>query len=207
MSNLLNSELVLALNKHWLVIGTKTVRRAVEDLCSGLNGRKPFLAMDIDLDDNGGLISASPVDWETWQTLPVRPYDIPIQCAHGRVIRCPTVIISPNYGDNKFRPVRLTKEAIKQRDRYECQYCHQQFPLDELNIDHVLPRHHGGKNTWENMVCSCIKCNRDKGHQLNEQIGYELKSQPQEPKAVPNGFRYSRAKHETWLPFLVRNDK
>jgi hypothetical protein len=31
-------------------------------------------------------------------------------------------------------------------------------------MDHVVPRFHGGKTRWENVVAACGKCNHEKAH-------------------------------------------
>lgn len=36
------------------------------------------------------------------------------------------------------------------------------LPTD-ASIDHVVPRHHGGSNSPDNMVVACCQCNRTKG--------------------------------------------
>ena len=45
---------------------------------------------------------------------------------------------------------------IYKRDGNKCQYC---GSTKELSIDHVHPRSKGGRDTWENLVTACTKCN------------------------------------------------
>jgi 5-methylcytosine-specific restriction endonuclease McrA len=54
---------------------------------------------------------------------------------------------------------RLIKEVFK-RDNYICQYCGKAG--GKLEADHVIPFSKGGKDTIENLVTSCQKCNRQK---------------------------------------------
>ncbi|RME91123.1 MAG: HNH endonuclease, partial [Anaerolineae bacterium] len=57
--------------------------------------------------------------------------------------------------------VKLTRREIFRRDNYTCQYCGRRTPM--LTVDHVLPRHLGGKHTWTNVVTACPACNHRKG--------------------------------------------
>jgi 5-methylcytosine-specific restriction endonuclease McrA len=97
--------------------------------------------------------------------------------------------------------VKLTKREILRRDGYTCQYCGQRGP--HMTIDHVMPRHMGGKHTWENMVTACPSCNHRKGGRTLEQAQLRLLSTPGEP---PSSARYIFARHlkdnSDWLPFV-----
>ncbi len=67
-----------------------------------------------------------------------------------------------------FRKVILSKDNVFKRDGYKCAYCSSE---KNLTIDHILPKSKGGKNTWENLITACGKCNLKKEikHQ-NKQI-------------------------------------
>lgn len=71
-----------------------------------------------------------------------------------------------------------TRPLIYKRDGYECQYCGR---LTELTIDHVIPSSKGGKDTWENMVTACLKCNLKKGNKSLKESGMVLATQPKRP--------------------------
>ena len=58
---------------------------------------------------------------------------------------------------------RLWRRAIKEHFDYTCIYCGETYDNDELTLDHVHPRFYGGSNTTQNLVCSCQKCNQEKG--------------------------------------------
>nr|NIT14134.1 HNH endonuclease [Candidatus Dadabacteria bacterium] len=84
-----------------------------------------------------------------------------------------------------------------------CQYCGNSFPKSEFTIDHVIPRSHGGKSIWENVVCSCSKCNRKKGGRTPEQARMKLINKPKKPSWDPFSNFYVRAiRYEEWKPFL-----
>jgi len=58
----------------------------------------------------------------------------------------------------------MKRLRIFERDAYRCVYCGQQFPIEELTIDHVEPRVRGGDRSDGNLVTACRGCNTLKGH-------------------------------------------
>lgn len=108
----------------------------------------------------------------------------------------PRVIRMLGYDKAPRFQMRLTRKNIYDRDNYTCQYCGKRFSTEDLNIDHVLPRSRGGKNSWGNLVCSCIKCNRKKKNQTPKEAGMKLLSKPYRPspqfvlKISPNSRKY-----------------
>jgi len=109
---------------------------------------------------------------------------------NGRgVIRTPTrtyerpSVIRLHYMVRRPRPcVRLSKREIFRRDGYRCQYCGR--PSSHLTLDHVFPRHRGGKHEWENLVSACPQCNRHKGHRTPQEAGMKLYRAPGQPLAT-----------------------
>jgi 5-methylcytosine-specific restriction endonuclease McrA len=86
------------------------------------------------------------------------------------------------YMIKRPRPrVRLTRREIFLRDHYTCQYCG--IKTRDLTIDHVIPRHRGGRHTWENLVSACRSCNHRKGGKALEEARMPLRRSPFEPKA------------------------
>ena len=53
--------------------------------------------------------------------------------------------------------------AVFRRDEYRCVYCGEQFPVDELTLDHVQPRMKQGDRSAGNLVTACGPCNVSKG--------------------------------------------
>jgi 5-methylcytosine-specific restriction endonuclease McrA len=81
--------------------------------------------------------------------------------------------------------LKLTRNNVFERDRNHCQYCGRHFTREELNLDHVIPRHYGGRTTWENIVCSCVSCNTRKANRLPHEAGLRLIRKPVRPKWRP----------------------
>ena len=77
------------------------------------------------------------------------------------------------------------------------------MPREQLNLDHVIPRDAGGKTTWENIVCSCIKCNSKKANRLPHEAGMRLVRKPVRPKWRPViSLVLGKQHHEVWKDFL-----
>ena len=57
----------------------------------------------------------------------------------------------------------MKRSGIFERDEFRCVYCGQQFPADELTLDHVQPRVRGGDRSEGNLVTACRACNTLKG--------------------------------------------
>ncbi len=74
---------------------------------------------------------------------------------------------------------KLTRLEIFNRDHYTCQYCGKQS--HQLTLDHVVPRHQGGRHTWENLVSACAACNRHKAGRTPEQAHMKLNRAPIRP--------------------------
>ena len=90
-------------------------------------------------------------------------------------------VIRLAYMIKRPRPERkLTRLEIFNRDHYTCQYCGKE--TRQLTIDHVIPRHRGGQHTWENVVSSCISCNRRKAGRTPKEAGMKLIHPPSLPR-------------------------
>ncbi len=108
---------------------------------------------------------------------------------NGRgVIRTPSLsfprpsIVRLSYMVHRPRPrVKLTKREIFRRDHFTCQYCGHKSA--NLTVDHVVPRHRGGRHSWENLVTACPSCNRRKGGSTPHEAGMRLRTPPVEPHA------------------------
>lgn len=99
--------------------------------------------------------------------------------------------------------VKLTRRNLFARDQNSCQYCGRRFPTSELSLDHVVPRSQGGDNSWENIVCACMRCNVKKGGRTPAQARMKLVTQPRRPRRSPVlTVKLSNAKYASWKQFL-----
>lgn len=98
----------------------------------------------------------------------------------------------------------LTRRAIHDRDDHTCQYCGQRTAHPTL--DHVVPRHRGGRTSWTNLVTACRACNHRKGGRTPDEANMPLRHRPVEPRpsvAYRLG-RYVRdVRFQTWLQMAV----
>ncbi len=81
--------------------------------------------------------------------------------------------------------VRFSRQNVFLRDGYRCQYCGERFPASGLTYDHVVPRSHGGKTNWENIVAACHQCNTWKGNRECDEVGMFPRTRPVRPKSLP----------------------
>ena len=92
-------------------------------------------------------------------------------------IKLPSVISLKEFIDLDRKPA-FTRFNVFLRDRFRCQYCGGKFRTEDLTFDHVLPRSHGGKTIWKNVVTACRDCNRIKGIKILKNQKLNLLSEP-----------------------------
>jgi 5-methylcytosine-specific restriction endonuclease McrA len=184
---MLNSS-VLVLNRSFLPIHVTSVRRAFtllyQDIARVVNEEYRTF------------------DFRSWQELAVARDAESIGSVQGR-IRVPRVIVLTAFDRIPKRHVRFSRLNIYARDDFTCQYCGHHPPRQELNLDHVVPRSLGGRSTWENVVCSCLECNRRKGGRTPKQAGLKLRRKPARPQWTPFvNLMFANARYKEWRPFL-----
>ncbi len=178
----------LVLNSSYLPIHVTTVRRAFSLLYRGV-------ARAVDEEYRT-------FDFQDWSDLSTVGRDV--LGSGGGVVRIPRVVLLVAFDRVPRREVRFSRHNIFVRDGNTCQYCGRRKARSQLNLDHVTPRVHGGRSSWENVVCSCLECNRRKGGRTPESAGMHLVRRPCRPHWTPfvsrnlgGGRRYSE-----WRPFL-----
>ena len=70
-----------------------------------------------------------------------------------------------------------SRRGVLVRDRHRCAYCGRRA----TTVDHVVPRSHGGRDTWLNTVAACAADNHRKADRTPEQAGMRLLAKPFEP--------------------------
>ncbi len=184
---MLNSS-VLVLNRSYLPIHVTSVRRAFSLIYQGI-------ARAVDE-------QYQTFDFDSWSQLAVARDSESIGTARGPM-RVPRVIVLLTFDRVPKRHVRFSRINIFARDSFTCQYCGTRPHRVELNLDHVVPRALGGRSTWENVVCSCVDCNRRKGGRTPGQAGLRLKRLPARPRWTPlMNLMLSSVRYREWRPFL-----
>jgi 5-methylcytosine-specific restriction endonuclease McrA len=111
------------------------------------------------------------------------------------------------YMIRRPRPqMRLTRREVFVRDKYTCQYCGKQ--TKDLTIDHVMPRHRGGRHTWDNLVSACRACNHRKAGRTPLEAHMKLLSEPKRPPSSSYYvfYHYLEAQLE-WRKFIPGWDR
>jgi len=179
---------VLVLNRSYLPIHVIDVRRAFSLLYRGMARA---------VDDGYALF-----DFEGWRSVAAHAHHDRVGLVDG-AIRVPRVILLAAFDRMPRRQVRFSRSNIYVRDHHTCQYCGRGFGRVDLNLDHVIPRSQGGRTSWENVVCSCVRCNRRKGGRTPEEAGMRLIRRPAKPRWTPMaGFAGWRHTYPEWGPFL-----
>lgn len=133
------------------------------------------------------------VDWRKAITLWCQG-KVEVISVHDREIRSvsvsfklPSVIRLLRYVTIRrhFNYVPFSRANIYARDNHQCQYCGKGFSVSELTFDHVVPVSQGGRKDWENIVTSCIRCNRRKGGHTPSQARMRVIRQPRRPTRAP----------------------
>jgi 5-methylcytosine-specific restriction endonuclease McrA len=107
----------------------------------------------------------------------------------------------------RFDYVPFSRANIYARDDHRCQYCGDAFSTSDLTFDHVVPVAQGGRKDWENIVTSCVTCNRQKGGRTPAEAGMHLLRAPKRPESAP-AIRITvglRNAPESWRDYLYWN--
>lgn len=110
----------------------------------------------------------------------------------------PSVIRLLKYVSYPYKRITLTRHNVFKRDGHACVYCSSK---KELTLDHVLPKSRGGRDSWENLVTCCSKCNIKKADRTPEEAKMHFNGTP----TAPNHF-YMLTKNnninEDWKQYI-----
>ncbi len=101
------------------------------------------------------------------------------------LLSIPTIIATNgdvHYNDHHVPSV--CNRLLFRRDRNICMYCGDQFGVEKLTRDHIVPRSRGGQETWTNLVAACRRCNQRKGNQTPEEANMPLLAVPFKPNKM-----------------------
>ncbi|MFN0010054.1 MAG: HNH endonuclease [Phycisphaerales bacterium] len=188
---------VLVLNKLYLAVRVVSARRAFSMIYRDM--------AEIIHVENG---QYSTFDFTSWSELSgLKKQFEPEKHDWVRTVRLqiavPRVIRLLGYDRLPAQQVKLNRRNLFARDRNQCQYCGRFFPTNDLSIDHVLPRSLGGGDSWDNLVCACIRCNARKGGRTPEQAHMKMVRRPVMPRRNPLvTLRLGQDKYSSWKAFL-----
>ncbi len=191
---------VLVLNRHYSPVNVCSVKRALSMLFQQ--------KAEVVTYENNTFCN---YDIHSWSELTQLKIEMNILEADEEIMNWTASIIIPRvirvleYNRIPTRKVKLNRRNIYLRDNNICQYCGRKLPVEELNLDHVLPRAQGGISSWTNLVASCYKCNSKKGSKTPEQARIKLIRRPFEPKnsAAFNASSINGSiKYKSWKNFI-----
>ena len=112
----------------------------------------------------------------------------------------PSVIRLIHFIKVPYKKIILTRKNILKRDRHKCGYCgRSDLPL---TIDHIIPKAHGGQDTWENLVTACLPCNNRKGDRTPAEAGLKLAIKPYAPSHIMFLKNSVNRLEDSWKPYL-----
>jgi 5-methylcytosine-specific restriction endonuclease McrA len=170
----LNKNIVLVLNRNWQAINIRSPQDAFCQMATNA-----ATALEIEGENH-----IRPVSWTEWLTLPIRAHDNAVLTVRGAV-RVPTVIVAVNFARVPKKRPKLCARTIRERDGNRCQYTGVLLRPEEGNIDHVVPKSRGGRDSWENCVWSSRAVNSKKGNRLPHEAGLKLLKQPAPLREMP----------------------
>ncbi len=96
--------------------------------------------------------------------------------------------------------VMMNRKNIIKRDNHQCQYC---GTMDgSVTVDHVIPKGRGGQDTWENLVCACVKCNTKKRNRTPKEADMLLMRKPKKPGYLYFIQHLVGVPDNRWKPYL-----
>lgn len=188
---------MLILNRHYMAIRITTARRAFSLLYRNL--------AEVVHVENDQYMS---YDFDSWCELSAMKEQFEpethdwVRTVHLSLV-VPRIIRLVLYDRLPKRGVKFNRRNIFARDHNRCQYCGDRFNTSDLSLDHVIPRSQGGKTTWENIVCSCLKCNVKKGGRTPAQANMRLITKPAKPRRSPViNLKLAHDRYRSWKQFL-----
>lgn len=114
-------------------------------------------------------------------------------------INKPSIIRIPRYVKHAKHNIPPSRQNVFKRDGYQCVYCGNRDKR-KLTIDHVVPQSKGGKNTWDNLVTACLKCNHSKADLSLKEFGVQI-DLPRKPHYIML-LKQLNYIYEAWKPYL-----
>jgi len=119
-------------------------------------------------------------------------------------VRVPSVVRLGIYIKAPRKRIYLSRKNVIKRDGHKCMYCGRTDGA--MTVDHIIPKRLGGKDTWENLVCACMKCNNRKGDNLIDKVNMRLLKKPSKPNHITFIQRFIGVSDDRWRPYLFMED-
>lgn len=124
--------------------------------------------------------------------------DNPVRAGSVEIER-PCVILLTRYVRVPFgRSVPVSRRGVLRRDRHLCCYCGR----SAATVDHVQPKSRGGRDSWDNLVACCMRCNNLKGDRTPAEMGWTLRTRPHAPRGAQWVLRGAERPNPAWEEFL-----
>lgn len=134
------------------------------------------------LNSDGTPLSTMPlsvIDWQSAIRLVFIDKVKVLSVYEGWVVRSPnttmnvpSIVMMTDY-IRWNRRIKYSRMNVFLRDNFECQLqstsrCRMKvgkgYSINDLTVDHVIPKSFGGKTTWTNVTTACQDCNSHKGN-------------------------------------------
>jgi 5-methylcytosine-specific restriction endonuclease McrA len=193
----------------WFRRATRKERLLPEGSIIGVTGSGGFPALVLNADFRP--LSYFPLSIWSWQDAVkavfldrvsvLSEYEVEVH-SPSMAMRLPSVIALREYIPAARRPA-FTRFNVFLRDRFECQYCGDALPAQDLTFDHVIPRSRGGRTSWSNVVAAYGPC---KGSRLPRECHMIPMQEPRAPTSwelQDNGRGFPpNYLHESWRDYL-----
>ena len=123
----------------------------------------------------------------------------PVCAASGSWERPSVILLTRYVRAPRGHQVPVSRRGVLRRDEHRCAYCGRAAST----IDHVLPRSRGGRDTWENLVACCLRCNNVKGDRTPQEMNWELRFLPRPPRGGQWTVRGTERTDPRWEPYLA----
>ncbi len=190
--SIIHQKSVLVLNRHWLPVDTISIADA---FCHMVASSAEGLCISDE--------SMQAIGWTDWRKLPCDGYET--VGTKGGPVRVPTVVVLTRYHGVPMSRPSFGFRALWDRDGGRCQYSGRKLAAEEADIDHIVPRSRGGRDSWDNCVISDRAINRRKGARTPEEAQLKLIRKPGAPRAVPVSARIENAYNiNDWKHFIMK---
>jgi 5-methylcytosine-specific restriction endonuclease McrA len=112
----------------------------------------------------------------------------------------PSVIVLTRYVRMPHqRQIPVSRRGVLRRDSHRCAYCGKAAST----IDHVQPRSRGGRDTWENLVACCLRCNNIKSDRTPAEMNWSMRFVPKAPHGMGWVVRGVEQPQPVWDEYLA----